>query len=186
MENILDIKDRFSFRDWLKNNHQKEKECYLILKRGRPKENESFWYVDAIEEALCFGWIDSTCRKIDDVVYQRFGPRKKNSHWTELNKERARRLIKLGLMQEAGYKSLPDMNIRHFKIDEDIIEAFKRNRIWRKFKNLNPLCQRVKISNLIFYKNNDNYQKKLDKLILDIKNDKIINDWNDFGRLLNY
>ena len=60
------------------------------------------WYLDAVEEALCFGWIDSTVKTIDGVTLQRFGKRVKNSQWTELNKERCRRLEALGLMTDSG------------------------------------------------------------------------------------
>ena len=76
---ILKVKNRKEFRRWLTKNHDKEIECYVKLKRGKPADDESFYYIDAVEEALCFGWIDSTLRKIDGVAYQRFSKRRKNS-----------------------------------------------------------------------------------------------------------
>ena len=100
MNNVLKIKSANAFRTWLSKHHDTESECYVVVKRGRPIDNKTFWYIDAVETALCFGWIDSTVRDIDGIKYQRFSPRKKKSFWSELNKERARRLEKLGLMQE--------------------------------------------------------------------------------------
>ena len=77
----LDIKNRKQFREWLMLNATKEKECWLNVKRGEPINPNVFYYLDAVEEALCFGWIDSTFKKVDDVALQRFTPRKKNSLW---------------------------------------------------------------------------------------------------------
>ena len=106
---ILNVKNRQEFRDWLINNSDKEKECYLVLKRGKPIDTNVFYYLDAVEEALCFGWIDSVTKMVNGVTIQRFSPRKTNSPWSELNKERARRLIKLGLMTDKGRKVLPKL-----------------------------------------------------------------------------
>ena len=109
MDNILtDIKTREAFRAWLINNGSTEKECYLVLKRGKPTDKDTFYYIAAVEEALCFGWIDSTTRIIDGVTMQRFSPRRKKALWTELNKERVRRLERLGLMTDAGRAVLPE------------------------------------------------------------------------------
>ena len=95
--NILSVQTRQEFREWLAG-HPDESECWVLVKRGKPVDPETFYYLDAVEEALCFGWIDSTHKEINGVRMQRFGPRKKNSPWTELNKERVRRLEKLGLI----------------------------------------------------------------------------------------
>ena len=65
--NILNIDNRAAFRAWLAANGAAEPECWVALKRGRPVDDEHFWYLDAVEEALCFGWIDSTLRPIDGV-----------------------------------------------------------------------------------------------------------------------
>ena len=63
---LLNIKNRFEFRSWLEENHKTAAECWLAVKRGRPKEDGTFWYIDAVEEALCFGWIDSTVKKLTE------------------------------------------------------------------------------------------------------------------------
>ena len=58
--NLLAVRNRNEFRHWLASNHDKEKECWATVRRGRPVDDDTFWYIDAVEEALCFGWIDST------------------------------------------------------------------------------------------------------------------------------
>lgn len=74
-----------------------------------------------------FGWIDTTHKKIDGVDMQRFTPRAARSPWSELNKERCRRLEKLGLMTAAGRAALPDMSESGFVIDTEIQKAFWEN-----------------------------------------------------------
>ena len=61
------------------------------MKRGRPVDEDTFWYIDFVEEAMCFGWIDSTTKKMDNgVTAQRLAPRRKGSLWSEFNKDRCR------------------------------------------------------------------------------------------------
>ena len=117
--NILSITNRTDFREWL-SSHPDASECWVHVNRGKPVDPDLLYYLDAVEEALCFGWIDSTHKEIDGVRMQRFTPIKKNSPWTELNKERVRRLEKLGLMTNAGRAVLPPMGARSFRIDPEI------------------------------------------------------------------
>ncbi len=125
--NLLAVRNRSEFRNWLASNHDKEKECWATVRRGRPVDDDTFWYIDAVEEALCFGWIDSTVKKLDTgAVIQRFTPRRKSSAWTELNKERCRRLERLGLMTDAGRAVLPDMSPAGFVVDDAILNAKTR------------------------------------------------------------
>ena len=55
IHNLLDVKSRTELREWLIHNHKTEKECWVVVKRGRPTDDNTFWYIDAVEEALCFG-----------------------------------------------------------------------------------------------------------------------------------
>lgn len=186
--NILNCKNREQFRLWLIANASSENECWLNLKRGKPISNDIFYYVDAVEEAICFGWIDSVQMVHDGIRYQRFSPRKKNSPWTELNKERARRLEKIGLMTPLGKKSLPKMGPKSFKFDEDLIASLKENRCYKTFKSFPELYQRVRAYNVTFYKKIDKsmYEKSLRHLIEETKKGKMFGEWNDYGRLLDY
>ena len=186
--NILQVKNRTAFREWLLSNAASESECWVELKRGKPADDDQFYYLDAVEEALCFGWIDSTHKVIDGKRMQRFTPRKKNSPWSELNKERVRRLEKLGLMTDAGRAALPPMGPRSFRIDPDIEAALKKARCWSKFKSFPPLYQRIRTYNVVFYKkrNPAMYRQMLEHLIAETKQGQMFGEWNDYGRLLDY
>lgn len=187
--NILKAKNREELRLWLENNYETQKECWVIVKRGKPQNDNTFWYIDAVEEALCFGWIDSTVKKLDTgITIQRLSPRKKGSIWSELNKERCRRMEKLGKMTQAGKKVLPDMSEKGFNIDIDILEALKKDEIvWANFHKFPSLYQRVRIDTIQIKKKNPQlFQKRLEKLIENTKKGIMYGEWNDNGRLLNY
>lgn len=187
--NILKAKNREELRLWLENNYETQKECWVIVKRGKPQNDNTFWYIDAVEEALCFGWIDSTVKKLDTgITIQRLSPRKKGSIWSELNKERCRRMEKLGKMTQAGKKVLPDMSEKGFNIDIDILEALKKDEmVWANFHKFPSLYQRVRIDTIQIKKKNPQlFQKRLEKLIENTKKGIMYGEWNDNGRLLNY
>ncbi len=189
LTNLLDAKNRNQLRLWLNDNYSTQKECWVVVKRGRPQNDGTFWYVDAVEEALCFGWIDSTEKKLDNgVTAQRLAPRKKNSLWSELNKERCRRLEKLGLMTEAGRGVLPDMSPDGFEIDRQILNALQADEeVWNNFLNFPPLYRRVRIDTIqIKKKQSELFQSRLQKFIKNTKNGVMYGEWNDNGRLLNY
>ena len=78
-QNILCATTKAEFRAWLELHHHTEKECWVDVKRGRPAADSQFWYLDAVEEVLCFGWIDSRHKLIDGKRMQCFTPRKRNS-----------------------------------------------------------------------------------------------------------
>jgi len=100
--NELHVTDREDWRGWLEKNHAREKEIWLIYYKkhtGKPR----IPYEDAVEEALCYGWIDSIVKRIDDERYmQKFTPRNERSVWSESNKKRVASLISEGRMTEAG------------------------------------------------------------------------------------
>ena len=123
---------------------------------------------------------------IDGVQMQRFSPRKKKSPWTELNKERVRRLERLGLMTDAGRRVLPPMGPRSFRIDEELETVLKKARVWSSFRSFPPLYQRIRAYNVTFYKTRDpqTYQKALTHLITETKKGKMFGEWNDYGRLI--
>jgi len=185
-DHLLQIKNRQDFRTWLAEHHATASECWVVVQRGRPNDEETFWYLDAVEEALCFGWIDSSARYIDGVLMQRFSPRRKNSPWTELNKERVRRLERLGRMTDAGRRALPPMGERSFRFDEELVAALKKARVWSTFRSFPALYQRVRAYNVTFYKtrNQQTYQKALAHLIAETKKGNMFGEWTDYGRLI--
>lgn len=185
----MSVINRDELRVWLEKYHQTEKECWVIVKRGRPKDNGTFWYIDAVEEAMCFGWIASTTKTLDNgITAQKLAPRRKGSLWSELNKERCRRMEKLGRMTDAGRAVLPDMSPSGFIIDDDILQALKADHeVWENFCNFPALYQRVRIDTIqIKKKQPDLFQSRLRKLIDNTKKGIMYGEWNDNGRLLNY
>ena len=185
--NILDITTREQFRRWLIDHHATERECWVVAKRGKTPPADGLWYLDAVEEALCFGWIDSTLKSVDGCPLQRFGPRTKSGRWTELNKERCRRLEKLGLMTESGRKACPDLTAE-FHIAPAIVEEFlKVPSAWANFQAMPPLYQRVMIDNIHrVTARPELFASRLQKLIQASAKTEMIGDWHDCGRLLNY
>jgi uncharacterized protein YdeI (YjbR/CyaY-like superfamily) len=103
----LYVTNRDGFRKWLIENHKVKKEIWLIQYKKATRK-PSMNYVEAVEEAICFGWIDGLEKGMDAERYAlRFSPRRPKSNWTETNKERARKMISEGRMTEAGLAALP-------------------------------------------------------------------------------
>lgn len=187
--NLLNAKNRDELRIWLEKNYKSEKECWVVVKRGRPKNDGTFWYIDAVEEAMCFGWIDSTTKKLNSgITVQKLAPRRKGSLWSELNKERCRRMEKLGRMTDAGRAVLPDMTKKGFVIDKDILSALQADaEVWANFQNFPPLYQRVRIDTIQIKKKEPAlFQSRLQKFLDNTKVGVMYGEWNDNGRLLNY
>lgn len=182
--NLLDARDRDELRRWLEKNHATEKECWVAVKRGKPAQDGVFAYIDAVEEALCFGWIDSTCKKLSDTVtIQRLTPRRKGSGWTELNKERCRRMEEAGRMTEAGRSALAEA-AQEFEIDEDVLEALRAvPEAWRNFQSFPALYRRVRIDNVQRKrKNPELFRSRLQKLIESSARGVMYGQWDDYGR----
>jgi len=96
------------FRKWLENNHDKVDFVWLKLKK-KDSKNPCINYVEAVEESLCFGWIDGQVKSLDKENYiQRFTPRKKQSLWSKINRDKASKLMKEGRMTEAGLKKIEE------------------------------------------------------------------------------
>ena len=104
-DHTLDHFDRGDLRRWMMEHTASARECWVPFYRKSPENQKHVLYLEAVEEALCFGWIDSVLRRMEDgVTRQRFSPRRSGSvsSWSELNKARCMRLKRLGLMTEAG------------------------------------------------------------------------------------
>ena len=189
VSNLLTVSNRYEFRHWLSTHHATEKECWIVVKRGEPKDDNTFWYIDAVEEALCFGWIDSTTKTLEGgITAQKFAPRKTNSLWSELNKERCRRMEKLGKMTDAGRAVLPDMSDSGFVIDERILQALQANKtVWNNFMSFPPLYRRVRIDTIQIKRNQPElFNSRLNKFIDNTRQGVMFGKWNDNGRLLDY
>ncbi len=146
-------KNRKEWRSWLRRNHQSEKEIWLLYYRkdsGKPR----IPYNDAVEEALCFGWIDSTQKKLDDErLAQRYTPRKPKSVLSQLNRERVRKLIAQKKMTKVGLAAIAHAfdpakdNAAEFVIPADILKPLKANKqAWTNFQKFPDSYKRVRIA----------------------------------------
>lgn len=149
----LYVKDRKSWRAWLAKNHRTKSDIWLIYYRkdtGQPR----IPYNDAVEEALCYGWIDSIIKRVDSRRFaQRFSVRRKTSGLSQPNRERVRQLIAQGKMTRAGLDALAhvfnpaDDKPSRFIIAPDILKQIKGNKpAWRNFRLMPARYQRIRIS----------------------------------------
>ena len=184
MRKIINVSNRQQFRDWLKDNHDKEKECWVKVKVGRPIDNFHLWYIDAVEEAICFGWIDSQKDKINGSLIQRFSPRRKNGNWSELNKARYIRLKNLGLVTVSG--SLAFENSKPFCINSEVYEIVNSDSdLSKKFHSFPCLYQKIRIDSIQREKNHPEiYSRMIKNFIKMTKQQKMYGQWNDYGKLL--
>jgi uncharacterized protein YdeI (YjbR/CyaY-like superfamily) len=141
------------WRKWLEKNHDRKKEIWLAYYRkatGKPRIS----YDESVEEALCFGWIDSTIKKLDDErLAQRFSPRRKDSQLSQANKERIDKLVAEGRMTPAGLEAVahvykPDETLKDsFIIPEDILGPLKANpQAWENFRKFPESYKRIRIA----------------------------------------
>ncbi|WP_238654406.1 YdeI/OmpD-associated family protein [Paenibacillus piscarius] len=187
MDNLIPVKSREELRLWLQENNRTEKSCWILVSMA--SQPDTLLYLDAVEEALCFGWIDGVKKKSSETeLAQRLSPRSPKSSWTELNKERVRRLEKLGLMTDEGRNVLPDMNCDSFRIDRVIEERLNEERkVYENFMAFPDLYKRVRIDTIQSYKHQPElFKSRLDKFITNTRDNKMYGQWNDNGRLLDY
>src|SRR4030095_2903254 len=141
--NSVHPKSRAEWRKWLEENQARTDGVWLISYKkatGKPR----FDYADAVEEALCFGWIDSKPGKLDEERSMLwFTPRKSKTGWSKLNKERVEKLLKAGLMTTAGLTKVEAAkkdgswnaldSAESLKIPADLAKAFSKNKTARGY-----------------------------------------------------
>ncbi|WP_408892132.1 YdeI/OmpD-associated family protein [Paenibacillus taichungensis] len=184
LNELLPAKSKSELRSWFQEHCLTEHFCWIVV--SMKSTPGTLLYLDAVEEALCFGWIDGQKKKISETqLAQRLSPRSKKSSWTELNKERARRLESLGLMTDEGRKALPDLSYESFKIDPIIEQRLKEDTdMYQNFTAFPDLYKRIRIDTIQSYKNQPElFNKRLDKFITNTKQNRMYGNWNDNGRL---
>jgi uncharacterized protein YdeI (YjbR/CyaY-like superfamily) len=168
----LYVTSREEWRTWLTEHHESEREVWLVYYKkqtGRPR----IPYDDAVEEALCFGWIDSLVKRIDDAKFaQKFTPRKDCTKWSALNKRRVRKLIREGRMTEAGLAKI-DVAVLgdepHAKrgqgklaLPRFVRQALMANqRAWEHFQKLAPSYRRQYIGWIMDAKKQETRTRRL-------------------------
>jgi uncharacterized protein YdeI (YjbR/CyaY-like superfamily) len=143
----LHVTQRAAWRQWLKQNYKTASEIWLVYYKketGRPRIS----YNDAVEEALCFGWIDSTVKSLDEKrTAQRFSPRRPGSPYSQANKERLKKLVRQRKVIKAIRESIAGILEEKFEIPKDILKAIKANKqAWKNFQNFSDAYKRIRIS----------------------------------------
>ena len=143
------------WRRWLQKNHARKKEVWLIY-YYKASGKKRISYNDAVDGALCFGWIDSTAKRMDHHRFaQRFTPRRSTSNLSQLNKERVRKLIKEGKMTSSGLKAIshvfkPHLDKVELEIPKSILSAIKKNSLaWKHFQTLPESYKRIRVAYII-------------------------------------
>ena len=182
LSKVVEPTSRAQWRTWLIKHHATEKEIWLLTDAEQPAVS----YLDAVEEALCFGWIDSVGKRVSAAVRaQRFSPRRPRGNWTELNKARARRLISLKLMTDAGRAVLPDLETP-FTIAPDVLAALNEAPGARGFFEACPLLyRRIRVGYVEEQRKKSpaEFAKRLANLVARSAERKHLGNWNDGGRL---
>ena len=159
----LHVTDRKKWRAWLRKHYKTEKEIWLVYYKkatGKPRIE----YNDAVEEALCFGWIDSILKTLDkDRNAQRFSPRKPKSKYSPANKERLRKLLKQRKVIKEVSDTLGDIAGEKFEIPKDILKAIKADEeAWKHFQKFSAAYKRIRIGFIDGARNRpEEFQKRL-------------------------
>jgi uncharacterized protein YdeI (YjbR/CyaY-like superfamily) len=176
----LTLNNRHDWRLWLSANHDTKREIWLIR-----NEDASFDYLDSVEEAICFGWIDGIAKKtVEGDLAQRFTPRRSNSNWTELNKARAQRLIDLDLMTPAGKVILPSLELNKDVPTDIALALSKEANALEHFNDFPFLYRAVRIGYIVeMRKNPIEFNRRLSHFVKKTALNEMFGNWNDAGRL---
>jgi uncharacterized protein YdeI (YjbR/CyaY-like superfamily) len=171
------FKSQKSFRNWLEKNHEKIDFIWLAL-RKKDSKIKCITYPEALDEALCFGWIDSIVKRCnDDYFMQRFTPRKSRSIWSMINVNKVDALIKAGKMTAAGLAKINDAKKNgqwekaygskfEQPLPDDLKKALKKNpEAWKNFSTFSPSYQRMYIAWVNFVKKEDARKRRIDKVV---------------------
>ena len=170
----LYVSNRVEWRRWLKKNYKTEKEVWLVYYKKTTRKPR-IEYNDAVEEALCFGWIDSTVRKLDEERFaQRFSRRNPKSGYSQANKERLRKLVADGKVMKDVLATLGDISDEEFKIPADILKAIKANQTaWTNFQKFSEAYKRIRIAFIDGARNRpEEFKKRLNYFIKMTEKDK--------------
>lgn len=168
-----------SFHAWLKKNHSKETELWIgFYKKHTGKK--SITYPEALDEALCFGWIDGVRKKQNEEIYKiRFSPRKTKSIWSQVNIKKVERLKKEGKMQPSGlkaYQSLDEERINKYSFEQESVKLdpnYKKKftkKAWRFFDSQPPYYKKAATWWVMSAKKEETRSRRLNILISDSKN----------------
>jgi uncharacterized protein YdeI (YjbR/CyaY-like superfamily) len=147
ISNTLYLTNPKDWRNWLKQHYKTESEIWLVYPKketGKPRIE----YNDAVEQALCFGWIDSIIKRLDDEhTVQRFSPRKPKAKYSQANIERLRALVAKKKVVKEVTETLGDILNESFIIPPDILKTLKTNKeAWKNFQKFSEPYKRIRIA----------------------------------------
>ena len=177
--NLKHFKNRAEFRKWLEKNHVKQTELWILFYKVHTNK-KCVRYAEAVEEALCFGWIDGIVKRIDDERNaQRYTPRKAKSIWSKVNKERAKRMIDAGKMTDAGLVKIKEAKKSGWwqnayttsRGDYEMSEEMKKvlmsdKEAWKNFQNFGKSYQNTYIFWVNYAKREETKKKRI-QLVLE-------------------
>ena len=186
--NLLDIYRREELYEWYREHHATVPDFWLRVNRAEAECPGVIRYVDAVEVALCFGWIDSTMKRIDEgKAVQHFTPRRKGGNWCEQNLARCRRLVRLGEMTSAGLAVAPSLDPSLFVYEDWVMDALRADAsAWAFFQACPEVYRRIKVDRIQHYRhtNRPDYAlRTLEKFVRDCREGRLQGGWSDFGRL---
>jgi len=183
--NTLHVISRKDWRTWLAKHYKNETEIWLIYNRketGKPRIS----YNDAVEEALCFGWIDSTVKSFnEDSSVQRFSPRNPKSSFSQANKERLKWLLQNNLLHSSVLDTAKKLLAEKYVFPQNIIDAIKSDEaVWENYTKLSDSYIRIRIAYIESAKNRpEEFKKRLLNFIKKTKEEKLI---RGFGGIEKY
>ncbi len=175
-KNIIYCKNRKEWREWLLSHFDKEKEIWFVFPTVSSKE-EGVTYNDAVEEALCFNWIDGVAGKLDDNhQLRRFTPRRKNSPYSRLNIERLIHLYNLDMICPTFKEEIKKIIEVPFIFPKDIIKELKKDEVvWNNYCNFTDSYKRIRVDYIDSARNRPiEFKKRLQNFIKKTKENKII------------
>jgi len=164
----LEVRTRKAWRKWLEKNHARETEVWLVYYK-RHTGVEGIEYRESLEEALCYGWIDSLVRRIDDDRYARkFTPRKRGSVWSPTNRKLYAELRDRGALAPPGLERAPTGRAEPAqrpmaaRTPAYIVSAFKKNaRAWKTFQEMAPSHRRNYVAWIDSAKRDDTKERRI-------------------------
>jgi uncharacterized protein YdeI (YjbR/CyaY-like superfamily) len=174
--NTLYLTDRAQWRAWLKEHFDKEKEVWLIFP-NKSSGQIRLPYNDAVEEALCFGWIDSIVKSLDkDRAIQRFTPRNPKSGYSQLNRERLAWLLEQSLIHPSIIKKTEQILSKEYIFPQDILEAIRKDPVaWENFRKFSESYKRIRIAYINGARQRpQEFRKRLDFFITRTRKNKLI------------
>lgn len=178
------FENREDWRKWLMNNFDTANEIWFVFPCKSSGE-KSVLYNDAVEEALCFEWIDSTIKSLDkEHKIQRFTPRNPKSTYSQANKERLKWLLENNMIHSQFKAKIQNVLSEPFIFPKDIIDKLKEDStVWKNYQQFSDSYQRIRIAYIEAARTrSEEFEKRLNHFISKTKENKIITGYGGIGK----